>query len=226
MPDHRHFMQPVAERSLPQETPMVRSRLLRGLALALAGLTACGDGAGPGGTTALSIKLTDAPGDIQHAFVTITEINLMGGDGKLVLRNTPFTADLLTLAGTAADLVTDADVPSGTYTELRFVISGACLAVENESGGSDIYATGGYDADPCGGAATGTLVAPSYAESGLKVVLDANALAIVGPQKILLVDFDVQQSFGQVAGQSGQWVMHPVVTGGEIEATDAVEAAE
>jgi hypothetical protein len=40
------------------------------------------------------------------------------------------------------------------------------------------------------------------------------------------VDFDVQQSFGQVAGQSGQWVMHPVVTGGEIEATDAVEAAE
>jgi hypothetical protein len=115
-------------------------------------------------------------------------------------------------------------VPSGTYTELRFVISGACLAVENETGGSDIYSTADYDSDPCGGPATGTLVTPSYDESGLKVVLEGDALALVGGQKILLVDFDVQQSFGQVAGQSGQWVMHPVVTGGEIEASMLVSS--
>ena len=211
---------------------MLRSTLLRGLThrldvaltVALTVLAACGDVAGSSGTTALSIKLTDAPGDIQHTFVTITEVNLTGSDGKLVLRDTPFTADLLTLAGATADLVTDAAVPSGTYTELRFVISGACLAVENESGGSDIYATGGYDATLCGGAATGTLQAPSYAQSGLKVTLNANALTITGTQKILLVDFDVEQSFGRVAGQSGMWVMHPVITGGEIEATDNVDA--
>ena len=202
---------------------MVRSTLPGGLlAVALAALAGCGDGAGPGGTTAVSLKLTDAPGDVQHAYVTITEINLTGEDGKVVLRDTPYSADLLTLAGTTADLVTDADVPSGTYAELRFVISGACIAVENESGGSDIYTTNGYDPAPCGGPATGTLQAPSYAESGLKVVLDEGALTIVGPQKILLVDFDVEQSFGHVAGQSGTWVMHPVVTGGEIEP----EAAE
>ena len=197
---------------------MVRSRLPGGLlAIALAALAGCGDGAGPGGTTAVSLKLTDAPGDVQHAFVTITEINLTGEGGKVVLRDTPYTADLLTLAGTTADLVTDADVPSGTYAQLRFVISGACIAVENESGGSDIYTTDGYDSAPCGGPATGVLQAPSYAQSGLKVVLDEGALAIVGPQKILLVDFDVEQSFGQLAGQAGTWVMHPVVTGGEIE---------
>jgi len=53
------------------------------------------------------------------------------------------------------------------------------------------------------------------------VVLDDGALTIVGPQKILLVDFDVEQSFGQLAGQSGRWVMHPVVTGGEIESETA-----
>ena len=195
------------------------------LAVALTAIAACGDGTGPGGTTSLSLKLTDAPGDIQHAFVTITEINLTGSNGQLVLRDEPFTADLLTLAGTTADLVTDADVPSGTYSQLRFVISGACLAVENESGGSDIYTTAGYESEPCGGPATGTLQAPSFAQSGLKVTLDANALTITGPQKILLVDFDVQQSFGQVAGQSGQWVMHPVVTGGEIEAGGEADAA-
>jgi hypothetical protein len=201
----------------------MRSTLPAGLlAVALAALAGCGDGAGPGGTTAVSLKLTDAPGDVQHAYVTITEINLTGEDGKVVLRDTPYSADLLTLAGTTADLVTDADVPSGTYAELRFVISGACIAVENESGGSDIYTTNGYDPAPCGGPATGTLQAPSYAESGLKVVLDEGALTIVGPQKILLVDFDVAQSFGHAAGQSGTWVMDPVVTGGEIEP----EAAE
>ena len=200
---------------------MVPSRLTGGLlAIAIAALAGCGDGAGPGGTTSLSLKLTDAPGDVQHAFVTITEINLTGEGGKVVLRDTPYTGDLLTLAGTTADLVTDADVPSGTYAALRFVISGACIAVENE-GGSDIYATEGYDSTPCGGPATGDLQAPSYGQSGLKVVLDEGALTIVGPQKILLVDFDVEQSFGQLAGQAGMWVMHPVVTGGEIESETA-----
>ena len=42
-----------------------------------------------------------------------------------------------------------------------------------------------------------------------------NALELTGPEKIVLVDFDVSQSFGHEA--SG-WVMHPVVTGGEITA--------
>ena len=158
--------------------------------------------------------------------VTIAGINLMGSGGKLVLSSTPVTTDLLTLAGSTADLVTGAEVPSGTYTELRFLISGACLAVENGSGGSDVYATDGYDATPCGGAATGTLQAPSYAQSGLKVTLSGSALILTGPQKILLVDFDVGQSFGKAAGQSGQWTMHPVVTGGEVSAVAEASVRE
>jgi hypothetical protein len=189
-------------------------------------LAGCSDGGGPSDTTALSITLKDAPGDVQHAVVTITGINLMGSAGKLVLSSTPETIDLLTLANSTADLVTGAEVPSGTYTELRFLISGACLAVENGSGGSDIYATEGYDATQCGGAATGTLQAPSYAQSGLKVTLSGSALRLTGPQKILLVDFDVSQSFGQVAGQSGQWTMHPVVTGGEVSAAAQASVSE
>jgi hypothetical protein len=219
-----------AQNDHQQETSMMgsilRGALKRGtlvtpaLALAaLATLASCGDdnGAGPDGTTALSIRLTDAPGDIQHAFVTITEIQLVGEDGVLVLRDEPYTADLLTLAGQTADLVTDFEVTSGTYEQLRFLISGACIAVENGSGGSDIYTTTDYDSDPCGGPATGTLIAPSYAETGLKVEFSGDVLEIDGAQTILLVDFDVEQSFGQQAGQSGMWVMHPVVTGGEIE---------
>lgn len=189
---------------------------------ALATLASCGDGAGPGGTTALSIRLTDAPGDVQSAFVTITEIHLVGGDGVLVLRDEPYTTDLLTLAGQTVDLVTGFEVESGTYEQLRFLISGACISVENETGGSDIYTTTGYDSEPCGGPATGTLIAPSYAQTGLKVQFAGDVLEIDGPQTFLLVDFDVEQSFGQQAGQSGMWVMHPVVTGAEIETETAV----
>jgi uncharacterized protein DUF4382 len=121
-------------------------------------------------------------------------------------------------------LVQNADVPSGTYTELRFKITGACIAVDNGDQTSSIYSTTGFDATLCGGAATGTLQAPSYAQSGLKVTMAANALTITGTQKILLVDFDVAQSFGHDAGGSGGWVMHPVVTGGDIQASGSVHA--
>ena len=186
---------------------------------AVAALSSCGDEVSPAGTTALSIKLTDAPADIRHAFVTITQVELLGESGRQVLRDEPFTADLLTLAGRTADLVTDAEVLVGTYHELRFLISGACIAAENESGGTDIYATDGYDPEPCGGEAAGTLVSPGFAQSGLKVVFASDALVLTDAEEVLVVDFDVAQSFGRAAGESGRWVMHPVVTGAQVEAS-------
>jgi hypothetical protein len=177
-------------------------------------LASC-DSQSPNGTTALSVRLKDAPGDVQHAFVTITEVDLVGSGGVQVLTDTPVTTDLLTLAADALTLVQDVDVPSGTYHELRFKISGACLAADDGNGGSAVYATEGYDSTPCGGEASGRLQAPSYAQSGLKVQMGAGALVLDTPQKILLVDFDVTQSFGH-AGNG--WVMVPVVTGGEVSA--------
>ena len=49
-----------------------------------------------------------------------------------------------------------------------------------------------------------------------------NALHLIGPEQIVLVDFDVSQSFGHEA--SG-WVMHPVVTGGDLDAAPGQELA-
>jgi len=190
-------------------------RLVAATLTALA-LAAC-DSQSPD-TTSLSVRLKDAPGDVQVAFVTISEVDLVGSGGVQVLTSTPTTVDLLTLAANTATLVQGFDVPSGTYNELRFKITGACLAVDNGDGTSSIYGTDGYDTTPCGGAATGVLQSPSYAESGLKVTMAGNALTITGPEKILLVDFDVSQSFGADASGSGMWVMHPVMTGGEIQA--------
>jgi hypothetical protein len=170
---------------------------------------------GPSGTTSFSVRLKDAPGDVQHAFVTISQIDLVGSGGVQVLTQTPATVDLLTLAASTLTLVDGVEVPSGTYEQLRFKITGACIAVENESGGSDVYATAGYDATLCGTETPGTLVAPSFAQSGLKVTMEGNALQLTGAEKIVLVDFDVTQSFGHEA--SG-WVLHPVITGGAVTA--------
>ena len=212
-------------RSSRTASPSIRRMVVVSLAaLAVSALAGCSDSQGPSGTTALSVMLKDAPGDLQKAVVTISEIDLVGSGGVHVLTPTPTTTDLLTLATTPATLVQGAEVPSGTYTELRFKITGACIAVDNGAQPSLIYATAGYDASPCGGAATGTLQSPSFAQSGLKVTMAANALTITGTQKILLVDFDVSQSFGHQAGGSGSWVMHPVVTGGDIQATGSVHA--
>jgi hypothetical protein len=185
------------------------------LAVSLAGC----DGQSPGGTTSFSVMLKDAPGDVQHAVVTISEVDLVGSGGVHVLSQTPTTVDLLTLAASATTLVQGVEVPSGTYHELRFKITGACLAVDDGNGGSTVYATTGYDGTLCGGAASGTLQAPSYAESGLKVTMTSDGLQLTAPEKIVLVDFDVSQSFGHEA--SG-WVMHPVITGGDIEVTGSL----
>ncbi|HEU4697673.1 MAG TPA: DUF4382 domain-containing protein, partial [Gemmatimonadales bacterium] len=186
----------------------------------------CGEN-GNNGTTQLSLKLKDAPGDVQAAVVTITRIELQGEGGTQVLLSgaDSVTTDLTTLAHDTKDLVTNAVVPSGSYTQLRFVISGAYLQVDNGDGTSSWYATDGYTHLPEGVAATGTLQAPSFGTSGLKVNLPGGNIALTGDQKILLVDFDVARSFGRESGASGRWTMHPVLTATDFQATGSAHVA-
>lgn len=172
----------------------------------------------------LSIKLTDAPGDFRKAVVTIDQIYLQPGEngdaGRVILRDDDVTVDLLTLANATADLVSEAEVPAGSYSQLRFVISGGYIEVENASGGTSIYASSpNYAGLPAGASVTGTLMMPSFAQTGIKVNLPGGVVEIEGETRVLLVDFDVSRSFGQQAGASGMWVMTPV-----LDATDFVAA--
>src|SRR5690349_4197588 len=98
---------------------------------------------GCGGESKVTIKLTDAPGDFKRAVVTISEVELLGEgeNNRVVLLKEPKTTDLLTLANDTADLVKDATVPAGTYKELRFVITGAFVEVEEADGSTRIYAS-------------------------------------------------------------------------------------
>lgn len=100
-----------------------------------------------------------------------------------------------------------AAVPAGRYSEMRFVVCEGYLVTHD----GDVYAT--RDADLPGGVkADGTLHMPSACSSGFKVKFPADsAVRLESESTILTVDFDVSQSFGHQAGNSGRWVMHPVM---------------
>jgi hypothetical protein len=198
---------------------MMQRALRRSLLFAAVLPMACTDSSGPNGGQgpSVTIQLTDAPGDVEAAVVTISEVYLQGQGGRVTLTDEEVTVDLLDLANSTAVLVDEAVVPEGTYSELRFVITGAYVEVENASGGTDIYASSpSYSGLPSGATVFGDLQMPSLGQSGLKVqIVNGDDLEITEDQDIL-VDFDVSQSFGKAAGQSGKWVMNPVVKGAVI----------
>jgi hypothetical protein len=178
------------------------------------------------GTARLSVRLTDASGDIEAAVVTITRITLQGEGGETVLSDVKTTVDLLDLANETLSLVEEAAVMPGRYGQLRFHISGGYVEVEDPSGdGTLVYASSpDYEGLPEGTSVDGPLQMPSYAESGLKVTLPGDALVLEAESRILLVDFDVAQSFGHDAGGFDAWVMHPVIKGADITVSGNVVA--
>ncbi|MDT8340283.1 MAG: DUF4382 domain-containing protein [Longimicrobiales bacterium] len=206
----------------------MRRNFLFPLVLALMTAAGCDDSTGSAGPGSVSLLLTDEPGDFQEAWVTIESVELAGGaDGAVVLRDEPFSTDLLTLSNDVATLVDQAVVPAGVYTQLRFVISEGCIVVEGAGEASEVYASNGYvglpgEEDAACDAPDGALQMPSFDQSGLKVNLPGGSLRVEGEQKILLVDFDVSQSFGRLAGNSGQWVMHPVVRAEDVSLSGSI----
>lgn len=183
--------------------------------LAALAMAACDGGTGGSGDARVSIRLTDAPGDLKEAWVKIDRIYMMGGpadsasNGRVDLLTTATGwVDLLTLSGgRTAELVNGAVVPAGRYSELRMVV---CEAYVIEKDG-DVYAT--RDAAlPAGVQADGQLQVPSGCSSGFKIKFHGDEpVELANESTIMTVDFDVSQSFGHQAGNSGRWIMHPVM---------------
>lgn len=186
-------------------------------ALVLVGAASCDSSPTAVRTGQLTLLLTDAPGDVVTAVVTIDQIYLQGGEnddnGRIILRNDDVTTNLLTLVDDTQSLIEGVEIPVGTYGQLRFVISGAYIEVENDDATTTIYASSpNYAGLPVDAVVGGTLQMPSLAQSGLKINLPNDALVIAEDETVtLVIDFDVSQSFGQMAGASGQWVMTPVL---------------
>ena len=197
------------------------------------GLAACEDSPTNGNEAgSVSMLITDAPGDFQRAIVTIDRIELLRGEGdeseddsiqggRVVLRDIPWTGDLLELSNDVDEIVSEIDVPGGSYSQLRLIISGGCIEVEGEDGATTVYASDSYT--ECGDA-DGDLQMPSFGLSGLKINLPAG-FDVDGDHRILLIDFDVSESFGHQAGNSGKWVMHPVIHATEVVTSGALDVS-
>ena len=93
-------------------------------------------------TTRVSLLLTDAPGDVQAAVVTISEIYLQGGpEGRTTLLNVPVTVNLIDLANEATEILDDVEVEDRAATsELRFVLW-APISRSRRRPGSEIFAS-------------------------------------------------------------------------------------
>lgn len=201
----------------------IPSRWLVPLALVPLFLSACSDGPLGAGTARVSLALTDNPGDVAAVWVEIDEIYLQGGgnQGRTTLLDQAQAdalglIELTQLAGTTLDLVSDVDIPAGNYGQLRFVIEGAVLETDDE----EVFT---YNAvHPDEKPTTGSLTCPSCAQTGIKVLLPGEVADLEGGAHLIVLDFDVSQSFGRVAGLSGSWVMSPVIHTAELGFTGAV----
>lgn len=154
---------------------------------------------------AFSVRLTDAPGDILEAVVTIKRVSVVpvedsgNGDaregGIELLTDSAFTADLTKLqAGVDTALASIDSMPTGTYSQIRLVTADtAHVLYESASGDS----------------AKADLKQPSAAESGLKINFDPVTLDS-GDRAEVTLDFSVEDSFVK-AGRSGKYIFKPVI---------------
>ena len=168
------------------------------------------------GNGRLRINLTDAPGDLKEAFVKIDQIVLIRRDVDSLDENSTGRVEiepdfdgyinLLELTGgEMMELADTSGIPEGAYSQLRIVIDEAYVTLKD----GRVFATSGAEL-PAGVTADGVLKCPSCAQSGYKVKFSSGGLNINGTS-IVTVDFDAGQSFGHEAGNSGMWVMRPVL---------------
>ena len=163
------------------------------LALALALGPACSESVSddvmsPVGGSQLQLLLTDAPSDyIASAEVTVSRVYLQPNDGsaatvEMFQGSAPKTFDLMELRNGVQALLADSPVPARNYSQLRLVLDGATVTLAD-----------GYTfAD---GTTTRTLSVPSGSRTGIKVHLAGSIEAAEGRTIVLIVDFDVNQSF-------------------------------
>ncbi len=142
-------------------------------------------------------------------WVQVNDVVLVGQGAPLSLLDEPTDLINLTeLEDVPVALVEGVSVEPGLYTQVRFVLGGAVLL--DDDGG--VYGYGDVEA-PAGLEITGDLTCPSCSQSGIKVRLPGGVVLAEGDDAGVLMDFDIAQSFGHQAGQSGRWVMHPVILG-------------
>lgn len=177
------------------------------------GLAACDDSTGPEGPARVSVFLTDAPGDVASVWIRIEEIHLVGETNTEVELDGDFDGyiEVSELVDETQQLVANEEVELETLHQVRLVLGDAVLVTQQ----GRVFATAGAelpDEVDAGDEEVGVLHCPSCAQSGIKIVINGPEADLEEGENVsVLLDFDVAQTFGKEAGNSGRWVMRPVV---------------
>jgi hypothetical protein len=168
-------------------------------------LASCGGGSsapeqvnfqpGPTATTAtVAIVLTDAVADdYDHAFATITSVELLSDGGHQQIFSGDETVDLLALRDTVQLFAVNENVEPGTFSKIRVIASGLTLAVDNSDGSMtetdvDLVANGKIDLNPRG-----------------DFTIAAGEIVFVS------LDWDMNESMKLTETGNGRTIMRPVV---------------
>ncbi len=145
-------------------------------------LAGCADGGGSSAELGtLTLRLADAPGEeVESAVIWTSGVSVVGEDGIQLISTDTATYDLLALQGGVTAALGSAEIPVGTYNQLRLMVDSARVTLK-----SPITFTSGSP--------TAVLKVPSGSQSGLKVNLAG--VEVVPGETVLLVDFDVSRSF-------------------------------
>lgn len=146
-------------------------------------------------TARVTVRMTDAPGDYDAVFVDVADVMIKADgttgeeEGWTSLGNVQTGVyDLLELTGGVTQLLAEAEIPAGHYSQIRLVLG---------SNNSVIY-----------NGESQSLSTPSAQQSGLKLQLNQELEA--GEQYEFLMDFDVDQSIVS-AGSAGGFNLKPVI---------------
>ena len=149
-------------------------------------------------TSAMTVRLTDAPGDYKEVNIDVRDIMIKDNansddQGWVSIGNLPAEGkiyDLLKLTGGVSALLADKMVPSGYLGQIRLLLGDKNTVVLKDG-------------------TSRPLSTPSAQQSGLK--LKVNQTLIAGATYDFLLDFDVAHSIVVQAGTSGNYNLHPVV---------------
>lgn len=140
------------------------------------------------GTTKVSVRLTDAPGNFQQVNVDITGVVFkMNNDSSVSLNVTAGIYNLLDFVNGIDVLIASAEVESGTLSQVRLILGPNNTVMVDDM----VY----------------PLSTPSAMQSGLK--LNVNSELTSGVDYNLLLDFDANQSI--VVKGNGEYQLKPVI---------------
>jgi hypothetical protein len=181
-----------------------------GLALATAGLVACGGSSGGTSTGTLNLAMTDAPAcGYDHVYVTVNKIRVhqsAAADGTELLGWRELSIptqriDLLSLTNGVLQELGSMPLPAGNYQQLRLVLADNPANPNTANPLANALVLSGSNIEI-------PLTTPSAQQSGFK--LQARFDVQSGQVADMVLDFDACRSIVK-AGASGRYNLKPVV---------------